>query len=291
VRGVIGQVRGDLIAAGSALREAVALGEGRDPVGLRGYHLAVLAGVLAQSGDLDTAREVLARADGYPRGVHPLYAPQVELNRARLAAAAGEPSRAARLALRAAAAATGTGQRCLAAFALYDAARYGAAARVRDRLAELAATVRSELVGGYAEVAGALADGDPAGLEDAAARLERLGALLPAAHAAMAASRAYRRTGRPRAAARTREWALTLDLRCRGAGAPWRAVGDASVLTAREHEIALLAAEPASSRDIARRLHLSVRTVNNHLHRAYAKLGISGRAQLAAVLREHGPLS
>jgi DNA-binding CsgD family transcriptional regulator len=95
----------------------------------------------------------------------------------------------------------------------------------------------------------------------------------------------------PHALARTREWALTLDLRCRGAGAPWRAVGDASVLTARAHEIALLAAEPVSSRDIARRLHLSVRTVNNHLHRAYAKLGISGRAQLAAVLGEHGPLS
>jgi hypothetical protein len=51
--------------------------------------------VLAQSGDLDGAQAMLARADGYPRGVHPLYAPQVELNRARLAAAAGEPNRAA----------------------------------------------------------------------------------------------------------------------------------------------------------------------------------------------------
>jgi DNA-binding CsgD family transcriptional regulator len=29
-----------------------------------------------------------------------------------------------------------------------------------------------------------------------------------------------------------------------------------------------------------------VRTVNNHPHRTYAKLGISGRAHLSAVLRE-----
>ena len=143
---------------------------------------------------------------------------------------------------------------------------------------------------GYADVARGLAGSwsveDAAALEDAAARLERLDALLAAAHAAMAASRAYGRAGRHRDASRTRDLALTLDLRCRGTGAPWRAVGDATALTPREHEIALLAAGRVSSGDIALRLSLSVRTVNNHLHRAYVKLGISGRAQLAAVLRQ-----
>jgi DNA-binding CsgD family transcriptional regulator len=286
LRGMVGQIQGDLVVAAASLREAVALGEQHDPTGLHGYHLAILAGVLAQSGDLDRARAALDQADASKRPIHRLYAPHVELNRARLAAAAGEPNRAIKGALRAATIATEAGQRCLEAFALYDAARYGAADQVRERLDELASAVDSQLVAGYAETVRALAEDEAARLEAAAARLEQLGALLAAAHAAMAASRAHRRAGRQRAADDAHEQALMLDLRCRGTGAPWRAIGDAAALTPREYEIALLAAQRASSADIARHLHLSVRTVNNHLHRVYAKLGISGRAQLAAVLQK-----
>jgi DNA-binding NarL/FixJ family response regulator len=54
-------------------------------------------------------------------------------------------------------------------------------------------------------------------------------------------------------------------------------------LTEREREIAAAAASGASSKSIAAELHLSVRTVNNHLHRAYAKLGVSDRRSLAEV--------
>ena len=57
-----------------------------------------------------------------------------------------------------------------------------------------------------------------------------------------------------------------------------------TVLTPREREVALLAAGRASSRDIAVRLGLSVRTVDNYLSRTYTKLGISSRAELAALL-------
>jgi DNA-binding CsgD family transcriptional regulator len=47
----------------------------------------------------------------------------------------------------------------------------------------------------------------------------------------------------------------------------------------------MLAAAHTSSREIAARLALSVRTVDNHLGRVYAKLGVSTRAQLAALLK------
>ncbi|WP_162621767.1 helix-turn-helix transcriptional regulator [Microbacterium suaedae] len=57
-----------------------------------------------------------------------------------------------------------------------------------------------------------------------------------------------------------------------------------SVLTAREREIAQLAADGMSNGDIAKRLVVSTRTVENHLYRVFQKLHIDGRQQLAATL-------
>ena len=54
----------------------------------------------------------------------------------------------------------------------------------------------------------------------------------------------------------------------------------AEPLTPREREIASLAAQGLSSNEIATRLFLSPRTVNNHLQSTYAKLGIRGRHEL-----------
>jgi DNA-binding CsgD family transcriptional regulator len=63
------------------------------------------------------------------------------------------------------------------------------------------------------------------------------------------------------------------------------AAPEAAGLTPREHEIALLAAGGASSREIAGRLVLSVRTVDNHLQNAYRKLGVTRRQDLSGALR------
>jgi DNA-binding CsgD family transcriptional regulator len=74
---------------------------------------------------------------------------------------------------------------------------------------------------------------------------------------------------------------------CEGARTPGLAFRDAAVpLTAREREIALLAAAGIQSKQVAERLYLSVRTVDNHLQRIYRKLGVTSRAELAATLAE-----
>ena len=43
-----------------------------------------------------------------------------------------------------------------------------------------------------------------------------------------------------------------------------------------------LAAEGASNKEIAAALHVTVNTVEGHLTRAFAKLGVRSRSQLAA---------
>jgi DNA-binding NarL/FixJ family response regulator len=52
-------------------------------------------------------------------------------------------------------------------------------------------------------------------------------------------------------------------------------------LTSRERQIAELAAKGVRNREIADQLYLSPRTVENHLQRIFAKVGVSGRGELA----------
>jgi DNA-binding CsgD family transcriptional regulator len=57
-------------------------------------------------------------------------------------------------------------------------------------------------------------------------------------------------------------------------------------LSPQEMQIAQLAAEGLSNRQIAARLFVSHRTVGSHLYKVFPKLGISSRGQLAAALRD-----
>jgi len=55
-------------------------------------------------------------------------------------------------------------------------------------------------------------------------------------------------------------------------------------LTAQELQIAQLAAEGLSNREIGQRLYLSHRTISTHLYRVFPKLGITSRGELSTAL-------
>lgn len=57
------------------------------------------------------------------------------------------------------------------------------------------------------------------------------------------------------------------------------------VLTAREAQILRMLELGLSNRDIAKRLCIAVHTVKNHVHSLLAKLGVSSRAEAAALVR------
>jgi DNA-binding NarL/FixJ family response regulator len=58
-------------------------------------------------------------------------------------------------------------------------------------------------------------------------------------------------------------------------------------LSRREHEVAQLLARGLSNREIAGRLYLSERTIDNHVHHILDKLGFDSRVQVATWLAKN----
>ena len=75
---------------------------------------------------------------------------------------------------------------------------------------------------------------------------------------------------------------------CGGATTPAiRSAAHPLPVTSGEREIVALVAEGLSNREIAKRLTLSVRTVEGHLYRACTKLDVTDRDELAKVVLHH----
>jgi DNA-binding CsgD family transcriptional regulator len=143
------------------------------------------------------------------------------------------------------------------------------------------------------------AGGDLPGLAEAVAVLERSPARLDHAHAVVDLGVARRAAGERKHARETLRAGLELARAC-GAPALVRRAHEELVaagarprrlqfsgldaLTAAERRICELAAQGASNREIAQQLFITPKTVENHLGRAYVKLGISSREALGAVL-------
>lgn len=177
-----------------------------------------------------------------------------------------------------------TGLVALASHLLYDVARLGDAHGVHPQLTELAIRCQNPLIALRARTAGALAAHAGAELERCAEEADVMGARLMAAETWTAAAGAHSRNGSRRTAASCRARAERLAPLC-GARTPGLAPqGVRDNLTDREMEIALLAAGGLGNAQIADQLALSVRTVGNHLHRVYAKVGVRDRRVLGQAL-------
>jgi DNA-binding CsgD family transcriptional regulator len=171
--------------------------------------------------------------------------------------------------------------------ALHGLARLGRARHVAARLAALTAHVDGDLAPTRAAHANALASRDSEALAKVSRVFAEMGALLYAAEASAEAAVMLRRSGEPRRAAAAEQEAARLLVRCEGAATPAvRYITARAHLTRSELDAALKAASGRSNKQIATDMCLSVRTVESHLQRAYEKLGISGRHELATALAD-----
>jgi DNA-binding CsgD family transcriptional regulator len=279
--------RGQLTRASKKFLDAASVNRDiHDQAALR-WCLAGLALAEAMSGHTGRAEAAAAERDGLPVSAMTIYEPDlVERGRAWLRVATGELSQACEILTAAAARAEATSMRVAEARVLHDIARLGQPESVAPRLAALAELTDGEFVPALAGHAAALVRGKAADLEAAGLAFERIGASLLAAEAFLAAAAAYRSDGLARPASAMARRAGELAASCGDVRTPGLSFGtDKERLTRREREVAAMAAAGASSREIAAKLVLSVRTVDNHLQNVYSKLGVTSRDELAEVLR------
>jgi DNA-binding CsgD family transcriptional regulator len=201
----------------------------------------------------------------------------------------------------------------LRAWALADLAEAAAGGRYQDParrqhaalIPEAAATGSPLLRASLAVAAPMLAAGDARAQDDAQALFDAAfdadllawplhRARLQLAHGMWLRRRQQAGQARaPLRAARDTFDALGADAWAERARQELRAAGERSgqpaprtldLLAPQELQIARLAAEGLSNREIGQQLYLSHRTVRNHLYRIFPKLGITSRAELAAVV-------
>lgn len=274
--------RGDLPAALRRLREAVAGLRSHGRVfGVQGlaWALGAYAQAVAWSGDVATAEQTLAESEEVAHA--DLYVPNQDLARTWVAAARGATREAVALADRAAERAAERTAPAFEAVALHARVRLDAGQPVVDRLRALAGELSDPLATLYADHALAASHGDPGALDRVAGAFADAGTYLLAAEAAADAARRYRHAGRGASADAASSRAQAFAARCGSPRTPLLDDTDpAQPLTPREREVAVLAGRGLTSPQIATRLGVSRRTVENHLYSAFAKLGVSRRSDL-----------
>jgi DNA-binding CsgD family transcriptional regulator len=263
------------------MRESLVALDGFDRMFIS-WSLAQLAEILAVAGDPEQARLVLSQSDEVGP-IAPIFVADRVLADAAVLASEGQTVRAAEAAASGARAARRRGLSGQALRCWYAALRYGHA----DAARQIAALTSVEGTFALAcrKHAAASADRSGAALDRAATEFRSFRSFLFAAEASREASAAHYREGRPALAEASFEQANALLDPADPVVTPALSTAPAvvAILTPREREVAQLAARGLSDRAIAEQLLLSTRTVETHLTRTYAKLGLRGRADLTAV--------
>lgn len=282
--------RGRVDSAVRYAREACALLENLDERYMMGQCLLQLAYSCALARDAAASAEALARFEAL--ALPPALRWHLigrEHTRAWTAVAHGEIASAVELFEEEVAHSTACGDLVRAGMALHGMVRIGHPREAAERLRSLAAEVEGDLMTLRADHAEALVDRDPARLDAVSRRFEDLGADLLAAEGSADAAVLWRRQGNQTKAAASESRTRDLTDRCEGASTPaLLSVAARSVLTPSEWSTAVLASEGRSNKEIAAMQGITVRTVESFLRHAYAKLGITGRAELAESLRRMG---
>ncbi|MGZ6564866.1 MAG: helix-turn-helix transcriptional regulator [Solirubrobacteraceae bacterium] len=304
---------GALADADAAARVALrVLQEGDFALGLA-FAATVLADVAIEAGERDEAEVLLALLpqERWPAGVGTVLIPAA---RGRLRLAQGRPAEALADFQTCAAMFSpevwGTQMRDVgylharagAAQALLRLGQREAAREVAEaELADVRTFGAPRALGVSARVAG-LAEGGRRGLElleESVSSLRSSPAQLERARSLVELGSALRRAGQRQAAREPLAEGMDLAAHCgarplvarareelKATGArprrEWRTGTEA--LTPSELRIVRLAAEGRTNREIAHELYVTLKTVEGHLSRAYTKLGIGGRDQLAAAL-------
>ncbi|MFT4125206.1 MAG: LuxR C-terminal-related transcriptional regulator [Gordonia sp. (in: high G+C Gram-positive bacteria)] len=281
--------RGDCAAVVRRIEQTLATLDGEEFSASWNYPAYIfLAQALSAIGSADRAAAVLDRARARDGRHVAVFRPMRMIAEAWQAAAAGVVSDGIDRAHQAARAAAESGQFAIEAEALHTAVRFGDTTSA-ERLTELAGHLDGPLAGLYAQHAQAVADGDAIELDVCAAELDRLGFCLSAADVAAQAGALHDRAGKRSATVASAAVADRLAAACGGLRTPaLREAAQPLPLTTREREIANLVAAGLTNKQIAQRLTVSVRTVEGHIYRACAKLDVTDRDGIAALIRGSG---
>ncbi len=251
-----------------------------DDLGMADIARADLAGVLADLGEALRARDV---ADSVV-----VHDPRVAARLARATVRLAEGDRdelAAQLAVDVA----DTGFTLWAVDVLWEAMRVGPAPASLALGRDIGAPIDSELLAAMLRLATATVDDDLLVVHECASALFELGYSAYGADAVALAVEMAARSGQrflSPLVERSRVAASDVPRLQEVLGIAPKPPTD--VLTAREREIVELAGAGRSSKDIARDLGISSRTVDNHLGAAYRKLGIGSRHELPPSTRPAG---
>jgi DNA-binding CsgD family transcriptional regulator/tetratricopeptide (TPR) repeat protein len=238
-----------------------------------------------------STREALAALDALDKVTRRFRALDCErsLAQAWVVAGQGAVSEAIAVALSAAERARGTGRFAAEVTCLQAATQFGDHSG-GPRLRELEPIVEGPRVRLVARFAEALRDGEARELTSLSEEFEQMGDVVAAVDCAAHAALAYRHQGKRGSALGSSARAAALAEQCGGVSTPALRQASAPLpLTDREGEIVMLIGEGFSSREVAERLTLSVRTVESHIYRAMVKTGTTTRDELAALLARHRP--